>query len=968
VKSRRGVVSILATAAAVLAFAAATHAAAQDAGTKRFGADPTLDKQRAAALARPYLVRALAERGDTGQASGFVGKRIGIDKLHMAHVRVQQTYRGVPVFGGEAIAHLNPDGSLASVTNNFARNVAVRGAVTPQISSGKAVGLAAAATGLRTASVSVPDAPALVVLPHAGTNTLAWRVRLVHTADTGTPSIPVVFVNARTGVAVWSYDDLETDTGHSHYSGDVTVNSTLSSGIYQLKDGARGNNTATNLNRATSGGGTLFTGADTDWGDGSASTSTSGAAGETAGVDALYDASVTWDYYKNVHGRNGIFNNGVGVPSRVHYGNNYVNAFWDGTQMTYGDGSGNVDPLTELDVGGHEMSHGVTENTAGLIYSGESGGLNEATSDIFGTAVEFYANNASDPGDYLIGEKIDINGNGTPLRYMDKPSKDGGSKDCWYSGIGNIDVHYSSGPANHFYYLLSEGSGAKTINGVSYNSPTCNSSVLTGIGHLKAEQIWYRALTTYFTASTNYASARTGTLSAATDLYGAGSAEYTAVCNTWAAVSVGTACSGVTTALQNGVAVTNLSGAAGASLNYSLAIPSGGASNVSFTLSGGTGDANLYVRFGSAPTTSVYDCASTQAGNGETCSFASANAGTFFVLVYGNTAFSGVTLLGSYAANGSVLQNNVPVTGLSGATGSAMYFTMAVPSGATNLKFTMSGGTGDADMYVKFGSNPTTSTYDCRPYVSGNAETCSFATPQVGTYYVMIRGYSAYSGVTLVGSYTAAGSGNVLTNGVSVSVPATSTGGAVNYTMAVPSGSANLSFRISGGTGDADMYVKFGSAPTTTSYDCRPYVSGNTETCAFAAPSVGTYYVMVRAYASFSGVSLVGSYTTGGGGNVLSNGVPVSLPSTATGGALNYTMSVPSGRTSLSFKISGGTGDADLYVKFGSAPTTTSYTCRPYLSGNSETCTFSAPSAGTWYVMVRAYASFSGVSLVGTYT
>src|ERR1019366_7134139 len=104
-----------------------------------------------------------------------------------------------------------------------------------------------------------------------------------------------------------------------------------------------------------------------------------------------------------------------GVPSRVHYGTNYVNAFWDGTQVTYGDGANNAKPLVELDVAGHEMSHGVTEQTAGLVDTGEAGGLNEATSDIFGTSVEWYANNASDSPDYLIGEKVDINGNGTPL-------------------------------------------------------------------------------------------------------------------------------------------------------------------------------------------------------------------------------------------------------------------------------------------------------------------------------------------------------------------------------------------------------------------------------------------------------------------------------------------------------------------------------------------------------------------------
>jgi hypothetical protein len=225
----------------------------------------------------------------------------------------------------------------------------------------------------------------------------------------------------------------------------------------------------------------------------------------------------------------------------VHYGNSYVNAFWDDSCfcMTYGDGSGNNDPLTALDVAGHEMSHGVTSNTAGLEYSGESGGLNEATSDIMGTGVEFYANNASDPGDYLIGEKIDINGDGTPLRYMDKPSKDGSSADSWYDGVGDLDVHYSSGVANHFFYLLSEGSGAKVINGVDYDSPTADGLPVTGIGRDKALQIWYRALTTKFTSTTDYADARTGTLAAAGELYGASSAEYKAVQDAWAAVAVG---------------------------------------------------------------------------------------------------------------------------------------------------------------------------------------------------------------------------------------------------------------------------------------------------------------------------------------------------------------------------------------------------------------------------------------------
>jgi hypothetical protein len=313
-----------------------------------------------------------------------------------------------------------------------------------------------------------------------------------------------------------------------------------------MTDTTRGSHKTYDLNQGTSGTGTLFTDADDIWGNGLPSNR------QTAGVDAHYGAALTWDYYKNVHGRSGIRGDGVGAYSRVHYGNNYVNAFWSDSCfcMTYGDGSGNAKPLTSIDVAAHEMTHGVTSATAGLVYSGESGGLNEATSDIFAATTEFYANNASDQGDYLIGEKIDINGDGTPLRYMDQPSRDGASKDYWYSGINGVDVHYSSGPANHFFYLLSEGSGQKVINGVSYNSPTYDGLPVTGIGRGNAEKIWFKALTERMTSTTKYADARTATLQAAADLFGLGSATYNAVANAWAAVNVGSR-------VADGVTVTN---------------------------------------------------------------------------------------------------------------------------------------------------------------------------------------------------------------------------------------------------------------------------------------------------------------------------------------------------------------------------------------------------------------------------
>jgi hypothetical protein len=182
--------------------------------------------------------------------------------------------------------------------------------------------------------------------------------------------------------------------------------------------------------------------------------------------------------------------------------------------------------------------------------------------------------------------------------------------------------------------------------------------------------------------------------------------------------------------------------------------------------------------------------------------------------------------------------------------------------------------------------------------------------------------------------------------------------------MTVPSGASNLTFNMSGGTGDADMYVKFGSKPTDTSYDCRPYKSGNTESCSFASPSAGTYYVRLKAYSSFSGVSLVGDYSTsGGGGGGGGSTTTVNLPSVSTGNwSSTYTLAVAAGKTAT-ISIAGGTGDADLYVRAGSTPTTSSYTCRPYLSGNNETCTLTPTSNTTYYIRVYAYSSYSGVTL-----
>lgn len=507
---------------------------------------------RAEAVANAAVV--LGERAAAlglSAAQGTTVRDVIVDADGAQHVRYDRTYRQLPVRGGDFVVHLAPDGAYRSADRATNRAISVP-TTAPAVKAPAAADLAASA--LRAANVGetlrkLTAQPRLVIDALHGAPQLAWETNAVAQDARGNPVARTVVTNALTGKQIDAWDSIETaiGDGQSLYGGTVPLETTLSGSTYQLKDPTRGNTytgDAENktdlcvlgicLNRAPS---TVFTDTDNHWGTGDTSSRA------TAAVDAQYGTDVTWDYYKKVHGRNGIADDGKGSFNRVHYGTDYNNAFWDDTCfcMTYGDGDGSTfGPLVSLDVAGHEMTHGVTSHTANLTYSGESGGLNEATSDVFGTLVEFHANNASDPGDWLIGEKVVRPGLGQPaLRHMDQPSKDGESADCWSSSVGDLDVHYSSGVANHFAYLLAEGSGPNAIGGVQHNGTTCDGSSVTGIGKDKLGAIWYRALTVYMTSSTDYAGARTATLNAARDLYGAGSGEHGAVAAAWSAVSVG---------------------------------------------------------------------------------------------------------------------------------------------------------------------------------------------------------------------------------------------------------------------------------------------------------------------------------------------------------------------------------------------------------------------------------------------
>ncbi|MFD8546596.1 M4 family metallopeptidase [Streptomyces sp. NPDC059649] len=526
--------------------AAALLAAGITAGTAGASPAPAPHKDASplqlSASHRAELLRdADGTKAQTAKALGLGGqekllvKDVIKDADGTTHTRYERTFAGLPVLGGDLVVHSAKDGAIKSTTKSTQKSIKVASTtakIAPQAAAKSAQGTAVKSLAAKKAAT--PQTPKKVVWAASGSPVLAYDTVVKGVQKDGTPSRLHVITDANTGKKLFQYDEIHTGKGESEYSGSVELGTKKDGGKFTLTDDGRGGHKTTNLGNSESGDGKAFSDDDDAWGTGKPDDP------QTAAVDAHYGAAETWDYYKTVHGRSGIKGDGKGASSRVHYGDSYVNAFWDDSCfcMTYGDGEGNKKPLTAIDVAAHEMSHGVTSATANLTYSGESGGLNEGTSDIFGTSVEFFAKNDKDLGDYLIGEKIDINGNGSPLRYMDKPSKDGQSQDNWDSNTGNLDPHYSSGVANHFFYLLSEGSGPKEIGGVKYDSPTADGKKVEGIGRDKAEKIWFKALTEYMTSNTDYKAAREATKKAATDLYGADSAEVKGVEAAWTGVAV----------------------------------------------------------------------------------------------------------------------------------------------------------------------------------------------------------------------------------------------------------------------------------------------------------------------------------------------------------------------------------------------------------------------------------------------
>ncbi|MEU3598953.1 M4 family metallopeptidase [Streptomyces sp. NPDC006798] len=534
--------------------------------TPRAGALPAY---LAPAEQRRLLQEATADREATaarlglGSKERLVPRSVLKDADGTLHTRYERTYDGLPVLGGDLVVHTAPAGGLKGVDKATKARISVP-STSPARKAGSAQALSlGAAKAAGTEGAAIGRAPRKVVWAASGKPVLAWETVVKGTQADGTPSELHVVTDATTGAelnrreairnalgtaADKSTSDKARDTGkgtraeargvgHSRYSGQVDLGTSRFGTLYNMTDSARGGHRTYDLMNAgdfNGGGGRLLTDTDNVWGDGTS------ASRQTDAVDAAYGAQVTWDYLTDVHKRYGVRNDGDGASSKVHYYNNYRGAYWkDGCFcVVYGDGG--TTPYTSIDMAAHEFAAGLVANTTNFGYYGESSGIGEATKDIFAAGVEFYADNPHDRGDYLTGEKVDYGGLNYRHRQMDRPSKQIRGTDYWHPRISSGENGtYTSGPATHWFYLVSEGDGPKTINGVSYDSPTHDGLPVTPIGRAAAERIWYRALTVYMTSTTNYLGARAATLAATADLYGASSPTYRKVEEAWGAVNVG---------------------------------------------------------------------------------------------------------------------------------------------------------------------------------------------------------------------------------------------------------------------------------------------------------------------------------------------------------------------------------------------------------------------------------------------
>jgi Zn-dependent metalloprotease len=505
---------VLALAAGALVAMAATPAAAGPATAAIAPASlAAVDPTAAAADAADAHVASAAGRAALHRVAGdaMVRKDIHVGGRGLRYVAYERTYRGLPVIGGDAVVVTDESGAV--LNTSVAQSKAIMVSTTARVPAATA----AATAQDRFTTVDSVSTPRLVVLAWSATPALAWET-VVEGTVAGAPSKQHVFVDAATGAVLDTYDEVRFGTGNGFYNGTVSISTSGSGSSFSMQDPTRPGIRCGGQN------GTTFTGTDDTWGNGS------GTNLETACVDALYAVQKEWDMLGSWLGRNGINGNGGGFPARV--GLNQVNAFWNGSYTSFGRSSDSQRQATPIDVVAHEYGHAIFQTTPGGAGSGnENGGLNEATGDIFGALTEAFANNPNDPPDFLVGEEVNLAGNG-PIRNMYNPSALG-DPNCYSSSIPSTEVHAAAGPLNHWFYLLSQGSNA------SPSSPICSGgpSSVAGVGIQTAGRVYYNAMLAK-TSSWRYVNVRVASLNAAKNLFPGSCTVFNSVRNAWQAVAV----------------------------------------------------------------------------------------------------------------------------------------------------------------------------------------------------------------------------------------------------------------------------------------------------------------------------------------------------------------------------------------------------------------------------------------------
>ncbi len=606
---------------------------------------PEAEKNRQVLEARVAPIRALlaAERNSRGlnEKHNFSVKAVTPGDFGEEYVRFQQTFNGLRVWGGETIVHadaygnpksenirslrafddldvtptLQPEEAISAFNSRLEARllepiINIRGVFAqPELADreremGEPEPLVRTLRKVNVQHITKPTAELLVypIIRQVRTpgamgkaehelvaddmQDVVERVALAYYVQTrrrvnGKMSFQDALVDAHSGEILTQWNALQTanvrGSGRTLYSGTVALDVNQNGSVYEMKDVVRASSPQFNV--APNGSSTVYTSTTSTFGNGTTSDT------KTVAADALWGAQSAYDALYNCFSWRGINNANAGLNIRVHL--NEDNAYFDGgNTITFGDGISYFKPLAEVDVVAHEYGHAVCQATANLTYSGESGGLNEANSDIVGTLVEFYAAGGkvgnvipATGGDWVMGSKVTKDGN--PLRWMYKPSKDGSSPDIWSSTLGNLDVHYSSGPANRMFYFLSQGS---TASGDTYSSKLTYGP-MTGIGIHKAATIWFKALTTKMTSSTRYSAAYTACKSVAEQLYGVGSAEAVAVTRAFAAIAV-------TSDVPEGVSVsitpTTASVKTGATYQFNASVLGSSNTTVTWSTTGGT--------------------------------------------------------------------------------------------------------------------------------------------------------------------------------------------------------------------------------------------------------------------------------------------------------------------------------------------------------------------------------------------